>query len=156
MAHLDQIKNKNGFQVPEHYFENLENVVIDRIKRHQQLAVRKRRIWVTAASLAASFLIVLSVIQFRSQEEILVTGNENPVPVSSQDNTHNAHELAFADISSPVSPPVENLQPLHTAALRNESVRTPHVSDTEWKDLDIQIIEYYSDEILFADTYMNF
>ncbi len=64
MEDLDQRYKKNGFKVPENYFEEFDDQLIERIKLQQPEARPVFSVWKKKAWLAAASVAILSCITY--------------------------------------------------------------------------------------------
>ena len=63
MDTLQKYKNKPLFEVPEHYFEQLQYNVMQRVKKEVKSQNSKKQ-WISAISVAASFAIIITLSFF--------------------------------------------------------------------------------------------
>ena len=63
MNTLQNHKEKPLFEVPEHFFEQFQNDVMQKVKREEK-ELKIRRKWISAISIAASFTIIFMLSYF--------------------------------------------------------------------------------------------
>lgn len=123
---LQQVPKKNPFQVPENYFDDLENDVMAKVRQEQKV-VKHRKIYTIAAAVAAVavLVIVLNIGLFS-------TGN----------NTQNQNLAENA---------VNTDQKLLASANDNDITATYDpivvIEESNLDNVDYQIIDYYDDEM---------
>ncbi len=122
---LQQVPKDNPFQVPENYFDDLENDVMAKVKQEQKV-VKHRRIYTIAAAVAAvtALVIVLNIGLFSS-------GNDT----QSQNLAENA----------------VNADPKLLASADDNITATSYpivvIEESNLDNVDYQIIDYYDDEM---------
>ncbi|MCQ2270597.1 MAG: hypothetical protein MJZ52_05165 [Bacteroidales bacterium] len=123
---LQQVPKKNPFQVPENYFDDLENDVMAKVRQEQKV-VKHRKIYTIAAAVAAVavLVIVLNIGLFS-------TGNDT----QNQNLAENA---------------VNTDQKLLASANDNDITATYDpivvIEESNLDNVDYQIIDYYDDEM---------
>jgi hypothetical protein len=63
MDRLQKYKNKPLYEVPEHYFEQLQHEVMQRVNK-EVIRQKNTKRWISVASIAASFTIILTLSYF--------------------------------------------------------------------------------------------
>lgn len=123
---LQQVPKENPFQVPENYFEDLENDIMAKVRQEQKV-IKHRRIYTIAAAVAAvaALVIVLNIGLFSA-------GN-NTQSQNLAENAVNADQklLASADDNN-ITATYEPIVVIEESNLDN---------------VDYQIIDYYDDEM---------
>lgn len=123
---LQQVPKKNPFQVPENYFDDLENDIMAKVRQEQKV-VKHRKIYTIAAAVAAVavLVIVLNIGLFS-------TGNDT----QNQNLAENA---------------VNTDQKLLASANDNDITATYDpivvIEESNLDNVDYQIIDYYDDEM---------
>lgn len=123
---LQQVPKKNPFQVPENYFDDLENDVMAKVRQEQKV-VKHRKIYTIAAAVAAVavLVIVLNIGLFSIGND---TQNQNLA-----ENAVNTDQKLLAsandnDITATYDPIVV-------------------IEESNLDNVDYQIIDYYDDEM---------
>lgn len=156
MIDLNKIEKKEIFQVPENYFEEMQEQVLAKI-RHQKIRSRNRLL-VAITSVAATFLLVFSLLHFIPQPEqgnLAFTGNHDslseiltdtgstesvmPDEVQVTENRTTSRDIAINRVSSVI--------PKETSTLAQV------IENVELDNLDYQILEYYQEDISLMDLY---
>lgn len=143
MSTLDQLKDNPGFTLPENYFEGLQDEVLAKIRLRKKQAVRKR-IYLTAASIAAVALLIFSLT-------IFLPKNEKQEPQLFAQNNESQSSEDFISFNYDF-----NDEPTETPSSDAPSSFTEVIEETEWDNLDYQIMEFYSDDFSsseFIDYY---
>lgn len=136
MAKLNDIPKTNPFQVPENYFEQLEQEVMMKVKQEQQEQkqkhLRHRRIYtiITAAAAVVALIVVINLWFFLPQNK----------PQDSQ--------LAEgASTTSVLLASGSDNGMLSTG----EAVPDVVIEEVDFDNIDYQILDYYSDEMSQLD-----
>ena len=159
MSSLDQLKKDIEFTTPDFYFENLETVVLTKIKK-QEIRARNKKIFISISSIAASFLLLFTIFNFTASQEMdtLVSDNSQTPTISVDviDEQHTAKQepepeilLAMATPATASSSPKNAVH--HTAKHISSVANVEMLQDDNFNNLDYQIIEYYEDEMLLTD-----
>lgn len=157
MIDLNKIEKKEIFQVPENYFEEMQEQVLAKI-RHQKIKSRNNRVLLAITSIAATFLLVFSLLHFIPQPEqgnLALTGNHDslseiltdtgstesvmPDEVQVTENRTTSRDIAINRVSSVI--------PKETSTLAQV------IENVELDNLDYQILEYYQEDISLMDLY---
>ncbi len=157
MIDLNKIDKKEIFQVPENYFEEMQEQVLAKI-RHQKIKSRNNRVLVAITSIAATFLLVFSLLHFIPQpdqgnfaltgtheslsEMLTDTGSTEsvmPDEVQVTENRTTNRDIAINRVSS--------VMPKETSTLAQV------IENVELDNLDYQILEYYQEDISLMDLY---
>ena len=154
MKNLDEIKNDNGFDVPEHYFDELGNNVIAKIKK-QEKKQRNNRIFMSVSSIAASLLIILSIFYFKPTSEVhdlALVHQQAEIPVTfNEENLSKQEGIVVENIAEPVV-----REYAKTSSEKVTNAIAQNIQHENLDNIDYQIIEYYDDDIMFADTYLDY
>ena len=131
MDTLENNKNKPLFEVPEHYFEQLQHDVMQRVAK-EEMRQKWQRKWVSAVSVAASLAIIVTLSVY------LIT-NSNP----------NDHFYVHEEIAQPEGT-VLTLDTNHlaenTEAIINESVETNETSVAAKETIVYRAVDFYVDD----------
>lgn len=123
---LQQVPKKNPFQVPENYFDDLENDVMAKVRQEQKV-VKHRKIYTIAAAVAAVAVLVIAL-----NIGLFSTGNDT----QNQNLAENA---------------VNTDQKLLASANDNDITATYDpivvIEESNLDNVDYQIIDYYDDEM---------
>lgn len=150
MENLEKYRDNEAFQVPDGYFETLQKDVLNRI-HHQQKINRRNKLLLTFSSAAASLLIVVALLIFFPK-------SGDPILVSNFESLSNAQ--ISKQLDDKISDNQDNLQP-ENVSVQNESnrdavdakVKRGRVNnEPEFDNLDYQIVETYSDELVYSDV----
>jgi len=127
---IDKYKHNQHFNVPDGYFENLPDLVIQRAKQEEKkyLTLHRRRKWF---AIAAAILAICAVGTFLWRDYISFTNDKN----IAQNHTSQSQQL-FAQNQT-----VEEIQ---------FDAFCEEYDDMEYDDTDYEMLSYYSDE--FTDT----
>jgi|WetSurMetagenome_2_1015567.scaffolds.fasta_scaffold681483_2 flagellar biosynthesis/type III secretory pathway M-ring protein FliF/YscJ len=152
MENLNQYRDKNTFQVPDGYFEDLQNDVIQKIRYHQKTTRRKRLI-ISFSSVAACLLIVVGLFSFFHQDG-------QSVLVSSMDTVSDAViiQQPFSEAATnPESITADEKKSHNETQLANSgSVKSAKKDilkskSQQFDNLDYEIVDSYADELVYAD-----
>lgn len=123
---LQQVPKKNPFQVPENYFDDLENDVMAKVRQEQKV-VKHRKIYTIAAAVAAVavLVIVLNIGLFSTGNE---TQNQNLAGNAVNTNQKLLASANDNDITATYDPIVV-------------------IEESNLDNVDYQIIDYYDDEM---------
>lgn len=157
MIDLNKIDKKEIFQVPENYFEEMQEQVLAKI-RHQKIKSRNNRVLVAITSIAATFLLIFSLLHFIPQPDqgnLALTGTHEslsemltdtgstesvmPDEVQVTENRTTNWDIAINRVSS--------VMPKETSTLAQV------IENVELDNLDYQILEYYQEDISLMDLY---
>jgi len=150
MGNLDQYRDENAFQVPDGYFENLQNEVIQKIHYHQKIT-RRNRFIISFSSLAACLLIAVGLFSFFYQDG-------QSVLVSSLDTVSNViiQKPLSEAATNPEITTADEIKLNETQLATSGSVKLAKKDISKEKsrqfdELDYEIVESYSDELVYAD-----
>ena len=147
MENLDQYRDKNAFQVPDGYFENLQNDIIQKIHHHQKIT-RRNRFIISFSSVAACLLIVVGLFSFFHQDGQYVL-------VSSLDTVSNAviirEPLSETETNQDAFTVDEKTQLTASGSVKSTKKDTSKDKSRQFDELDYEIVESYSDELVYAD-----
>lgn len=158
MVNLDNIPKKEFFNVPDGYFEKLPDEIFTRISMEKKMVFR-RKIWMTASAVAAVAIILLGISFFfmnlnKNNVTTIVKTEENQT-----DTTLNQIEFAKLDTShvpsivqdeEAIAPPTSSRSAIHKSS--ENKVVTAH-EEIDFCSFDMQIIEYYSEDIVSNEYY---
>jgi len=112
MDTLQKYKNTPLFEVPEHYFEQLQYDVMQRVKKEVKQQNSKKQ-WISAVSVAASFAIIITLSFFlfvnRNTNEHFYVHEEITNP---EDSNFTSDSNQLAEITEhPIVTPTESVAP---------------------------------------------
>lgn len=165
---LDTHPKNTKFNVPDGYFDSLSEQIMSRVQEseHKRVLVRKR--WITTIAAAASLALIL-VAGFLFYD---ITNTQSAAPLATvisdstpQEMTASSEsasqetaqpEVLFAkneiDDSNPAAANVaKKSYPAHKAASKKTESLVSNISDDELENIEYQMLENYSDEIVFND-----
>lgn len=154
---LNQLKNKECYNVPDHYFEELPKIVFQNIARQKKVLAIRRSL-IAISSIAASVLLIIGIIQLRPTTHI-------PMTVQVTDS------IAKQNIQEEIITAAANLEP--TTDIAQSQPTCPHHPDApahiksqpcpihpnindpaQLDDIAYQIISIYQEE-LSQNDYLN-
>ena len=149
---LDQYPKKEFFEVPEHYFDELPNKVLNAIHQEKKYVLRKR-LWMISSSVAAAMIVLLGVSFFLTNPN-----NDDNISLEVEkvevDSLPSAVELAksedvsFPDMVDEESSSVKQERGTTSMSTPVEKIVKPSTEEPDFCNLDMQIIEYYSEDIV--------
>ncbi len=149
---LDQYPKKEFFEVPEHYFDELPNKVLNAIHQEKKYVLRKR-LWMISSSVAAVMIVLLGVSFFLTNPN-----NDDNISLEVEkvevDSLPSAVELAksedvsFPDMVDEESSSVKQERGTTSMSTPVEKIVKPSTEEPDFCNLDMQIIEYYSEDIV--------
>ena len=158
MSPLEQLKKDIEFKTPDFYFENLEGIVLSKIKK-QEIRARNKKIFISISSIAASFLVLISLFRFTASPEMDTLISDNQIPpvftvtideqnIDNQEPEEPVLLAATIPMNTSSSPKNVTHQPVKPVSSVSNSEGT---HNGNFNNLDYQIIEYYEDEMLLTD-----
>jgi len=151
-VNLDQYPKKEFFEVPEHYFDELPNKVLNAIHQEKKYVLRKR-LWMISSSVAAAMIVLLGVSFFLTNPN-----NDDNISLEVEkvevDSLPSAVELAksedvsFPDMVDEESSSVKQERGTTSMSTPVEKIVKPSTEEPDFCNLDMQIIEYYSEDIV--------
>ncbi|HNW67222.1 MAG TPA: hypothetical protein PKK66_00010 [Bacteroidales bacterium] len=156
-------KPKREFNVPEQFFNTMQNSVLQRIaeQEKQKIIIRKRIF--TISAIAASFILIMGIgfiflNDFTSSEThdqlaySVVNKAQKVEKKIISDTLPKSAEIKVADTESKLSSPQNaTIPPKYSESLVEES--DIELNEEDFNDIDYQILEIYSDEIVFIDNF---
>ena len=149
---LDQYPKKEFFEVPEHYFDELPEKVLNAIHQEKKYVLRKR-LWMISSSVAAAMIVLLGVSFFLTNPN-----NDDNISLEVEkvevDSLPSAVELAksedvsFPDMVDEESSSVKQERGTTSMSTPVEKIVKPSTEEPDFCNLDMQIIEYYSEDIV--------
>ena len=149
---LDQYPKKEFFEVPEHYFDELPEKVLNAIHQEKKYVFRKR-LWMISSSVAAVMIVLLGVSFFLTNPN-----NDDNISLEVEkvevDSLPSAVELAksedvsFPDMVDEESSSVKQERGTTSMSTPVEKIVKPSTEEPDFCNLDMQIIEYYSEDIV--------
>lgn len=134
MNTLQNHKNTSLFDVPEHYFEQLQRDVMQRVAKEEKNQ-RKTKKWISAISIAASLSLVFILSHFlfvnRNFEEHFYVHQEN-MPNENTITPQDSNQLAEVIIDS-----TENNENLESSSLQ-----APLVETIVYRAVDFYVDDY--------------
>ncbi len=157
-------KKNNFFKVPDGYFESLQDAVMKKVNEHDKhKRILKKRIF-AISSIAASLLLILG-ITFSVMYETPVVNSEkqlaynqpkesiNPTSAS-LDNSGIEKEEVIPSTPSSAEKTMTAATPRPHNIKKEEPIEVDLVIDEEeFNDIDYQILDNYSDDIVFYDYF---
>lgn len=149
---LEKEKIADGFKIPDDYFANLRVTVLQKISIEEKKK-KRNRIVLFVSSVAACAVLLLSVILF--------TPNENSTLTLAKDNFANQveNEDQFSEIEAieEIFFAYNEISEIHTQQIANDlNERAEYIGELiendELHDVDYQILDYYTEDIL-SDFY---
>ncbi len=153
MDNLEKYRDENAFQLPNGYFEKMQDEVFQKIHYHQKIS-RRNRFIITFSSLAASILIFIGLFVFLPK-------NGQPVLVSSLDSV--SESKVFQQVNSELNTNKEivsenesmlsddNKQIAASESVNSETKNNSKDKVQQFNSLDYDIAESYSEELVYAD-----
>ncbi len=153
MDNLEKYIDENAFQLPNGYFEKMQDEVFQKIHYHQKIS-RRNRFIITFSSLAASILIFIGLFVFLPK-------NGQPVLVSSLDSV--SESKVFQQVNSELNTNKEivsenesmlsddNKQIAASESVNSETKNNSKDKVQQFNSLDYDIAESYSEELVYAD-----
>lgn len=153
---LSSIKKEEVFQVPEGYFDELEESVMGKVRRHRRMV----RTWKIAAASAAAVILILCVNLWifmpEQQDNTTMVAQTSPgsnVPLLAA-NTPAISGLAPAEI--PAATPVKTVEPAktnvkHSSSSNHDTADEVIINESELDNADYQILDYYTEELAQMD-----
>jgi len=153
MDNLEKYRDENAFQVPNGYFEKMQDEVFQKIHYHQKISHRNKFI-ITFSSLAASILIFIGLLVFLPK-------NGQPVLVSSLDSVSESN--VFQQVNSELNTNQEvvsedesklsdnNEQIAASGSVNSKTKNNSKRKVQQYNNLDYDIVESYSEELVYAD-----
>ena len=156
-------KPKIEFDVPEQYFNTMQNSVLQRIaeQEKQKIIIRKRIF--TISAIAASFIIIMGIgfiflNDFTSSEThdqlaySVVNKAQKVEKKIISDTMPKSVEIKVADTEPKLCKTQNATSPQkYSEPLLEES--DIELNEEDFNDIDYQILELYSDEIVFIDDF---
>ena len=149
---LNQYPKREFFEVPEHYFDELPNKVLNAIHQEKKYVLRKR-LWMISSSVAAAMIVLLGVSFFLTNPN-----NDDNISLEVEkvevDSLPSAVELAksedvsFPDMVDEESSSVKQERGTTSMSTPVEKIVKPSTEEPDFCNLDMQIIEYYSEDIV--------
>lgn len=148
---LEKEKIADGFQIPNGYFDDIEDVIFQKIYLDEKKIKQKNRWRIFAFSAAASVLIVLGLFLLIPQNDYSKAQND-PRDEEQKSETEMLFEemdhieetlLAYSTISDE-----QALQINHDLDQRVEMLEEM-INEEKLQDEDYQILDYYLEEVLF-------
>lgn len=162
---LNSYPKDKQFDVPEGYFDNLSDQIFAAVKKadQKQMLLKKRLFYSISVAASLTLLLVAGFLFFnlKNGENIDSPLAQNTPETSFVDDTSNTQEviqyeslLAQNQIPQSMSTPADEPKPM--APKNNKGIKTANEtiannSEDELDDIDYQIIENYSNEIVFND-----
>lgn len=141
MPTLDQLNKNSGFLLPDNYFVDLEDVVLIKI-RHQKRKMMRRRLYLSAASVAAVALLILSLTLFIPQNRnSFFTQMITTSPIALSDDSIGNNIEISSDISGVVN----------ETSSSPDQLLAQTIQKTEWDNIDYQIMEFYNDDFSYSE-----
>lgn len=149
---LDQYPKKEFFEVPEHYFDELPDKVLNSIHQEKKYVLRKR-LWMMSSSVAAVMIVLLGVAFFLTNpnnddnisleiEKIEADTLPSPIELAKSEN------VSFPDMVEEESSSVNQERVPVSMSAPSKNMDEPSAEDPDFCNLDMQIIEYYSEDIV--------
>lgn len=149
---LNQLKNKDCYKVPENYFEELPKMVFQNIAK-QKRAMTIRRSVIAIASLAASILLIVGIIQLRPTTQVPLVAQ-----VDTTAQKTGTTEVATAEAPAKQEAGIMTAQAAYTpqtatATSRKAQARPASASEESatLEDIDYQIINSYIEDLSLDD-----
>lgn len=158
---LENFPKKDFFDVPDAYFDKMSENIFLRIQSEKKI-VFKRKLWMVASSVAAVLIVILVVSFF-----ILNVEDQN-TDLALNDTIQTKQESNVIDIAKNSTLTSEqNISESDVTPQTNNNIKTSTIRETNSHDaiddffyddmdfcsLDMQIIEYYSEDIVSNDYY---
>ncbi len=158
---LENFPKKDFFDVPDAYFDKMSENIFLRIQSEKKI-VFKRKLWMVASSVAAALIVILVVSFF-----ILNVEDQN-TDLALNDTIQTKQESNVIDIAKNSTLTSEqNISESDVTPQTNNNIKTSTIRETNSHDaiddffyddmdfcsLDMQIIEYYSEDIVSNDYY---
>jgi len=147
MLSINDLNKTMDFNLPEGYFEEMQDEVFTKIHRYEK-RVKQHRIFYSIGAVAASLFIVFSIVYF--------SPNENSVNLVSLlpegDELHSIYDNVIEDDLTTIE---ENNQEVAVFPSKKISLKQM-IAKIELDNLDYDIIEHYEEamyDIAFLDLY---
>ena len=141
MFSIDDLNKQPDFKLPDNYFDKMQDEVLIKISRYER-TLKQRKIFYSVGSIAASLLIVFSIVYFFPKENssdfaALVIKNEK---MQSIEDSYSITDMEY-DIESPQ---------------KNKVSVNQMITEIELHNLDYDIVELYEEsmyDIALLDLY---
>lgn len=142
---LDQIKDRDCFNVPDTYFDELPKVVMNKIAK-QKKVVLWQRATIAVASVAASLLLIVGIINLRPDSvETMTAQTEDSIAKAASIET-----ILTAEVKPDNEVVEENNSETYSQAVINSpktNKRVAKMQAEQLEDVDYQIVDMYLEEI---------
>lgn len=170
MIDINKIKKDNtSFQVPEGYFDELQDNVMQKVRQERDREKRRNR-YMLISSIAASVALVLGSIWIwlpgeSSHSHVLVdnttSGKEIAGNIPKEDTFRvNRYDLDMKVVEVEKTSMLDHAVPatpvLANAPLSGEKNVIVEDENATCVDIDYQILEHYQDELTFLDVYFEY
>lgn len=122
------------FKIPDGYFEKMQDEVFIKIHRHEK-KLHQRKIFYSIGSIAASLLIIFSVVHFFPHEK---SDNLASLVLEKKESYSTNDSLVNQDITD-----MKN----DTEVPKNKVSMKQRIAEIKLDNLDYDIIEYYEESI---------
>ncbi len=152
---LDQYPKKEFFEVPEHYFDELPNKVLNAIHQEKKYVLRKR-LWMISSSVAAVMIVLLGVAFFLTNpnNDDNISLEEKKIEADSLSSTvelAKSDDVSFPDMVEEESSSVKQERGSASKSAPTKKMVKPSTEEPDFCNLDMQIIEYYSEDIVSSE-----
>lgn len=149
---LNQYPKKEFFEVPEHYFDELPEKVLNAIHQEKKYVFRKR-LWMISSSVAAVMIVLLGVAFFltnpNNDDNIsLEVEKMEADTLPSTVELAKSEDVSFSDVVEEESSSVKQEQSSGSRPAPQKRIVEPSAEDPDFCNFDMQIIEYYSEDIV--------
>jgi len=147
MFSIDDLNKKMEFNVPDGYFEKMQNEVFAKIHWHKK-KLKQRKIIYSIGSIAASLLIIINVVYFYPEKNSENFASLVPEKKEAQQPLYNniiEHDLIEVKNNSEIG-----------ISRKNKTSDKQIVAEMELDNLDYNIIEYYEEsmyDLVLLDLY---
>ena len=151
MENLDQYRDKDAFRVPDGYFENLQNNLFQKIHHRQKIA-RRNKFIISFSSVAACLLIIVGIFSFFHQDG-------KSVLLSSRDTVSDAAVIEQPLSETTTNPEIITVDKMklnekqlaNSSSAKSAKKEISENKSQQFDELDYEIVESYSDELVYAD-----
>lgn len=146
MPSINDLNKKPDFNIPDDYFERLQDEVLTKIHRYEK-SLKQRRIFYSISSIAASLLIIFSTVYFFPDEN-----SENFASLVSVKKEAQSMYDSITNQDTTEIKTEENKE----VPQKNKIPMKPMIVETELDNLDYDIIEHYQEsvyDLAFLDLY---
>lgn len=153
MKDLDTYKDENAFRIPDGYFEKMQNDVIQKI-HYNQIRYHRNRLIIGLSSIAAGVFIFVGFLVFlpKNGQSVLVSAMDTVSKGNIIQQSNSKIQVNQEFISGDVSKSISNAKQLAASvSVKSATKDNSNENVQQFDNLDYEIVESYSDELVYAD-----